>query len=110
MLTTGQNVTITANFSCSLDFDIQPMVTDYYIEVLVDNDGHEPLILLARRQPNVTPYSVTDQFTVQVSLLYISRRSSLQLYLADPFGFYTAGADYSVILDNTYPIKAPPFS
>ena len=77
-------MTVKADFTCSFSFGIRPKFTDYHIEVPVNNNGHEPPILLARRQPSVTPASPIDQFTVQVSLLHISRRSSLQLYLSDP--------------------------
>jgi hypothetical protein len=79
-------VTVKADFTCSFFFGINPTFTDYLIEVPVNNNGHEPPIVLARRQPNVTAASPIDQFTAQVSLLYISpsRRPSLQLYLSDP--------------------------
>ena len=64
----GQTVTIKADFTCSLSFGIKPLFTDYLIEVPVNNNGHEPPILLARRAPIITPASPIDQFTVQVSL------------------------------------------
>ena len=80
----GQTLTIKADFSCSFNFDINPTFTDYYIEVPANNNGHEPPILLARRQPNVSPASPIDQFTVQVSLLRITRLPSLELYISDP--------------------------
>ena len=77
-------MTIKADFTCSFSFGIDPQFTDYFIEVPVNNNGHEPPILLARRQPNVTAASPIDQFTVQVSLLHISR-SSIPLTLhSDP--------------------------
>lgn len=82
----GQTVTIAADFTCSFSFDIQPTFTDYYIEVPVNNNGHEPPILLARRQPGVTPSSPLDQFTVQVSLLHISRLILTQIV---PFRFHS---------------------
>lgn len=82
----GDTVTISADFTCSFTFGIIPAFTDYYIEVPVNNNGHEPPILLARRQPNVTVSSPTDEFTVKI-----------------PFAFFFAGANYTVILDNTFP-------
>lgn len=100
-----QTMTIAADFTCCFSFGIQPTFTDYYIEVPVNNNGHEPPILLARRQPNITMSSPTDQFTVEVSLFHISRRSSLQLcffFFQIPFAPYVAGAGYSVVLDNTF--------
>ena len=66
-------MTIKADFACSFSFGIVPKFTDYYIEVPVNNNGHEPPILLARRQPSVTAASPTDEFTVEVSLLINSR-------------------------------------
>jgi len=84
----GDIVTIIADFTCSFSFGIVPNFTDYYIEVPVNNNGHEPPILLARRQPTVSAASPTDQFTVQI-----------------PFANYFAGAGYVVTLDNTYPIN-----
>ena len=79
----GQIVTVKADFTCSFSFGIVPKFTDYYIEVPVNNNGHEPPILLARRQPTVTAASPIDQFTVEVrSLLRFSRQPFLQLYLS----------------------------
>lgn len=79
----GQIVSVKADFTCSFSFGIRPNFTDYHIEVPVNNNGHEPPILLARRQPFVTPASPIDQFEVQVSIIVYPRpsRSSLQLYL-----------------------------
>jgi len=84
----GDMVTVKADFTCSFSFGIRPIFTDYHIEVPVNNNGHEPPILLARRQPFVTPASPIDQFEVQI-----------------PFAPYVTGANYVVNLANTYPIN-----
>ena len=78
-----QIVSVKADFTCSFSFGIRPAFTDYYIEVPVNNNGHEPPIVLTRRQPFLTPASPIDQFEVQVSFVVYPRpsRSPLQLYL-----------------------------
>ncbi|KAH0833207.1 hypothetical protein J3R83DRAFT_12239 [Lanmaoa asiatica] len=86
-LAAGDNLTVNADFNCAINwFGIIPTYTDYYIEVPVNNNGHEAPILLARR--TLTPGSTSDSFTVQL-----------------PGAFYFANASYVVILDSTYPIN-----
>ncbi|KAF8839628.1 hypothetical protein BDN67DRAFT_969736 [Paxillus ammoniavirescens] len=82
----GDSLTIDADFTCAINyFGIQPEYTDYYIEVPVNNNGHEPPILLARR--TLPSGSTSDQFTVEV-----------------PYATYFQNTSYVVILDTTYPI------
>ncbi|KAF9223661.1 hypothetical protein BS17DRAFT_704839 [Gyrodon lividus] len=81
----GDSLVINADFTCAINsFGIQPEYTDYYIEVPVNNNGHEPPILLARR--TLPSGSTSDQFTVQV-----------------PYAYYFQNTSYVVILDTTYP-------
>ncbi|KZT23124.1 hypothetical protein NEOLEDRAFT_570881 [Neolentinus lepideus HHB14362 ss-1] len=81
----GDNVTISTDFTCCYWFDQPPIYTDYHIEVETNNNGHEPAILLARRQP---PAGATnDSFTVQI-----------------PYAF-VFNASYSLILWTTYPVN-----
>ena len=64
-----QSFTVHADFTCSLYFGIVPEYIDYYIEVPTNNNGHEPPILLARRefhQSTGTP--PTDTFSASVSV------------------------------------------
>ncbi|KAG0695592.1 hypothetical protein DFH29DRAFT_263859 [Suillus ampliporus] len=87
-LSPGDTFTVTANFTCAAQFDIFPQFTDYYIEVPVNNNGHEPPILLARRTLNASsPTPLLDEFTTQL-----------------PFAFYF-NASYVVVLDTTYPVN-----
>lgn len=85
LLSPGDTFTITANFTCAAQLGVHPQYTDYYIEVPVNNNGHEPPILLARRtlDPNSPLF---DQFTVQL-----------------PYSYYF-NASYVVMLDTTYPV------
>ncbi|KAF8134932.1 hypothetical protein EV363DRAFT_1396396 [Boletus edulis] len=83
----GDTLTVNADFSCAINnFGHIPQYTDYYIEVPVNNNGHEPPILLARR--TLASGSTSDSFTVQV-----------------PDAYYFANAGYVVILDTTFPIN-----
>lgn len=86
LLSPGDTFTISANFTCAAQYGINPQYTDYYIEVPVNNNGHEPPILLARR--TLDPNSATplfDQFTLQL-----------------PYAYYF-NASYVVMLETTFP-------
>ncbi|KAG2149084.1 uncharacterized protein EDB93DRAFT_1143569 [Suillus bovinus] len=86
-LSPGDTFTVTANFTCSAQYGINPQYIDYYIEVPVNNNGHEPPILLARRTldaSSATP--LLDQFTTQL-----------------PYATYF-NSTYVVMLDTTYPV------
>ncbi|KAG6910818.1 hypothetical protein DXG01_007133 [Tephrocybe rancida] len=85
----GDNITVTVDLNCGItNFGIVPKHLDYTIEVpAASNNGHEPPIVLARRD-FVAGGANTDVFTVKV-----------------PFAFYFAGAPYEVALRNTYPIQ-----
>ncbi|KAG2131347.1 hypothetical protein DEU56DRAFT_860021 [Suillus clintonianus] len=86
-LSPGDTFTVTANFTCAAQLGVHPQYTDYYIEVPVNNNGHEPPILLARRTLNASsPTPLLDQFTMQL-----------------PYAYYF-NASYVVILDVTYPV------
>ncbi|KAG6813722.1 hypothetical protein H0H92_008130 [Tricholoma furcatifolium] len=86
----GDNITITVDLSCSSCYGIEPRYLDYTIQVPPDsNNGHEPNIVLARR--NVAAGATSDKFTVQV-----------------PEYYYFAGAPYEVVLTNTYSTTSSP--
>ncbi|KAN0093185.1 hypothetical protein V8E55_003969 [Tylopilus felleus] len=85
----GEFVTISADFNCAINyFGIRPEYTDYYIEVPVNNNGHEPPILLSRG--TLASGSTNVSFTVTV-----------------PEAYYVANTGYAVVLDVTYPINGP---
>ncbi|KAG1840700.1 hypothetical protein DFJ58DRAFT_87505 [Suillus subalutaceus] len=87
-LSPGDTFTVTANFSCAVQFGVNPQYTDYYIEVPVNNNGYEPPILLARRTLNANSETpLFDQFTTQL-----------------PYAVYF-NASYVVMLDTTYPVN-----
>ncbi|TFK49724.1 hypothetical protein OE88DRAFT_1662341 [Heliocybe sulcata] len=79
----GDSVTINADFTCSQQMGYAPTYTDYYLEVPQNNNGHEPPVLLARRQPATG--AVSDSFSVTI-----------------PHGYYFPDAGYNVALENTY--------
>ncbi|KAG6910819.1 hypothetical protein DXG01_007134 [Tephrocybe rancida] len=85
----GDNITVTVDLNCGIgNFGIVPRYLDYKIEVpTASNNGHEPPIVLARRD-FVAGGANLDVFTVKV-----------------PFSFYFAGAPYVVALHNTYPVQ-----
>ena len=63
-----QAYTITTDFTCSFQKGVHPVYTDYYVIVPAEeNNGFEPPVLLARREPNVTASSPVDTFTGNVS-------------------------------------------
>ncbi|KZP10454.1 hypothetical protein FIBSPDRAFT_867698 [Athelia psychrophila] len=82
----GGSFTVHADFTCSLYFNIIPKYIDYYIEVTANNNGHEPPILLARREfHHSTGTPPTDTFSTSI-----------------PDAYYFKGAAYQVVLDVTY--------
>ncbi|OJA17115.1 hypothetical protein AZE42_02589 [Rhizopogon vesiculosus] len=87
-LSPGDTFTVNANFTCAAQLGVNPQYTDYYIEVPVNNNGHEPPILLARRTldaSSATP--LLDSFTMQF-----------------PYAYYFANTNYVVMLETTYPV------
>ncbi|KAG6900613.1 hypothetical protein C0993_007836 [Termitomyces sp. T159_Od127] len=86
----GDNITISVDLNCGIGrFGIVPNFLDFSIVVPVEsNNGHEPPIVLARRDFDSSTGSTSDQFTTKV-----------------PFAFYFAGAPYQILLTNTYPIN-----
>ncbi|KZT23126.1 hypothetical protein NEOLEDRAFT_1180350 [Neolentinus lepideus HHB14362 ss-1] len=82
-LSSGDSVTINANFTCAKQLGYVATYTDYYIEVPTNNNGHEPSVMLARRQ--LAEDATTDSFTVQI-----------------PYGYYFPNASYVIALVNTY--------
>ncbi|KZT23127.1 hypothetical protein NEOLEDRAFT_1149577 [Neolentinus lepideus HHB14362 ss-1] len=83
----GDSVTVNADFTCANQLGYAPTYTDYYLEVPSDsNNGHEPPVLLARRQPVLG--ANTDSFTVQI-----------------PYGYYFPNASYSIYLENTHAVN-----
>ncbi|EGN97643.1 hypothetical protein SERLA73DRAFT_184431 [Serpula lacrymans var. lacrymans S7.3] len=84
----GQAFDVHANLTCAIYFEIIPTYLDYYVEVLTDNNGHEPSIYLGRRDYTYNPLSPVDTFTTSL-----------------PYGYYFNGSQYSVVLDMIYPIN-----
>ncbi|KAH7884313.1 hypothetical protein F5I97DRAFT_1888610 [Phlebopus sp. FC_14] len=83
----GDTLTINADFSCAVNyFGIIPQYTDYYLEVVTNNNGYEPPILLARR--TLPQGATSDSFTVEV-----------------PDAYYFANTTYTGVLDVTYPVN-----
>ncbi|KAG5637699.1 hypothetical protein H0H81_003554 [Sphagnurus paluster] len=84
----GDSITVNVDLTCAINhFGIVPSYLDYTIEVPASsNNGHEPPILLARR--NYVSGSTSDMFTTQI-----------------PYGYYFAGAVNTVVLTNTYAIN-----
>ncbi|EIW84400.1 hypothetical protein CONPUDRAFT_163542 [Coniophora puteana RWD-64-598 SS2] len=83
-LTVGSGFTIHTDFSCARTFGIVPKYTDYYISVPEGNNGHEPPVLLYRRDYNPAGGD-WDTFTADV-----------------PAAFYF-NASYAVEVQVTYP-------
>ncbi|KAI0261227.1 hypothetical protein BC834DRAFT_972825 [Gloeopeniophorella convolvens] len=84
----GSVVTISADFTCAVhNFDIVPEHTDYYLEVPVNNNGHEPDIQLTRRV--LAAGQLKDSFQVTIPT----------------FSAYFANASYSIVLETTYPVN-----
>ncbi|KAF8588085.1 hypothetical protein K439DRAFT_1406803 [Ramaria rubella] len=86
----GDSFTVLANFSCSVSRGIIPKFIDYYIEVPeAVNNGHEPPILVARRDfALVSGQAPIDQFTTTL-----------------PHAFFFEGAAYGLSMTITYPIN-----
>ncbi|KAG6910821.1 hypothetical protein DXG01_007136 [Tephrocybe rancida] len=84
----GDDITVTVDLNCAIKtFGIIPKYLDYTIEVpAAVNNGHEPPIVLARR--DFAAGATSDVFTTKV-----------------PFGNYFAGAAYQVYLRNSYPVQ-----
>ncbi|PPQ91578.1 hypothetical protein CVT25_012649 [Psilocybe cyanescens] len=84
----GDNISIHIDFTCAITHSgIVPKFLDYTIEVPAPlNNGFEPTISLARR--TLSPGATVDSFTTKI-----------------PHEFFTAGAPYSVVLTDTYPIN-----
>ncbi|KAG6862529.1 hypothetical protein C0995_000077 [Termitomyces sp. Mi166 len=87
----GDDITISVDLSCAINnFGIRPKFLDFSIVVPANsNNGHEPSIVLARRDFDSSAGSTSFQFTTKVV----------------PFAFYFAGAPYQVLLMDTYPIN-----
>jgi hypothetical protein len=61
----AQQFTITSNFTCSITKGIKPAFVDYYIHNTINNNGHEPPVLVTRR----TNPATVDTFTATVYIL-----------------------------------------
>ncbi|EPQ52616.1 hypothetical protein GLOTRDRAFT_122614 [Gloeophyllum trabeum ATCC 11539] len=82
-------VTINADFTCAVQyFGHVPKYTDYYLSVPVNNNGHEPDILLAHHEPAAG--TLHENFTVEI-----------------PSAYYFSGASYVVTLKNTFASNGP---
>ncbi|EPQ52567.1 hypothetical protein GLOTRDRAFT_95456 [Gloeophyllum trabeum ATCC 11539] len=80
----GDTVQIDADFRCAVEYYGHiPKYTDYYIEVPTNNNGNEPPILLARREPAAG--ATSDSFTVQI-----------------PHAYYFKDANYDIVMDVTF--------
>lgn len=84
----GDDITVNADFTCGINnFGIVPRYLDYTIIVpAAANNGHEPPIVLARREFQAG--ATSDSFTTKI-----------------PHGFYFAGAPYSLVMTNTHRIN-----
>ncbi|KAJ7485068.1 hypothetical protein B0H11DRAFT_2018023 [Mycena galericulata] len=80
----GDSFTINLDLTCATFFQVFPVYLDYYIEVLTDNNGHEPPVLLARHTYNTTAAPSADTFTAQV-----------------PYWDYFSHAQYSIVIQNS---------
>ncbi|KAJ7286792.1 hypothetical protein C8J57DRAFT_1282053 [Mycena rebaudengoi] len=89
-LAPGDSLTVTANLTCAIAKGNTPTFLDYYIEVLANNNGHEPPILLARRTYDNTTSPPVDTFTTTL-----------------PSWFYFADAQYSVVMNNLFSRPGP---
>jgi len=89
-LAPGDNFTVTTNFTCSFTptYNIFPKFVDYYIEVPVNNNGHEPNILLAR-----TTFAGNASFPV------------VTINATVPFSFYFPNTTYNVVTNVIYPVN-----
>ncbi|KAG5642036.1 hypothetical protein DXG03_003762 [Asterophora parasitica] len=82
-----QKISINVNFSCGIQqFNIVPKYLDYYLEVQEGNNGHQPPILLARREFKTG--ATSDSFTVKI-----------------PHGYFFPNAKNVVAIWNTYTTK-----
>jgi hypothetical protein len=55
---------VTTNYTCSNEYGIRPIATDYIIKNFYNNNGFEPDIYVTRR----TNMSTIDTFTLNVRL------------------------------------------
>ena len=62
----AQELSVTSNFTCSFTKGIEPKFIDYFLEVLIDNNGHEAPLLLERRVFDASAGPI-DQFSTPVS-------------------------------------------
>ncbi|KAF8558158.1 hypothetical protein OG21DRAFT_1292705 [Imleria badia] len=84
----GEILSVNADFSCAINyFHNIPEFTDYYITVPVNNNGHEPPILLSRSAFN--------------------GNTSNSLSVVVPIAYYFANTSYAVTLATTYPVNGP---
>ncbi|EIN05188.1 hypothetical protein PUNSTDRAFT_116082 [Punctularia strigosozonata HHB-11173 SS5] len=82
----GDDVTITADFTCSFSRGIVPEWVEYKLEVVQNNNGFEAPILLARHQfagTSASPFDVTN--------------------VTIPHASYVDGATYTPIMYIIYP-------
>ncbi|KAK0492592.1 hypothetical protein EDD18DRAFT_463064 [Armillaria luteobubalina] len=105
----GTDFTINVNLECAVEyFGIIPRYTDFYIEVPEPyNNGHEPAILLARRDYTLPaqPLSPNFNFTAQVREMICILGQFIHFLIQLPHYPYTAGASYTIFLSTTYPIN-----
>ncbi|SJL11599.1 uncharacterized protein ARMOST_15005 [Armillaria ostoyae] len=88
----GTDFTVHVDFECAVEyFGIIPRYTDFYIEVPSGNNGHEPPILLARRDFTLPapPLSPALTFTAQLP----------------HYPVYFEGASYNIALNTIYPVN-----
>ncbi|KAF9553527.1 hypothetical protein CPC08DRAFT_610465, partial [Agrocybe pediades] len=82
----GDTINLNTDLRCAAELGINPIFLDYSIENLVNNNGFELPLLLARRA--IPAGAQSDSFTTTV-----------------PHGFFFAGANYSVVINTVYPLK-----
>ncbi|KAJ6614806.1 hypothetical protein B0H10DRAFT_1802608 [Mycena sp. CBHHK59/15] len=89
-LSPGESFTIHANLTCTVTLGYTPTYLNYYIEVPVNNNGHEAPILITRRTYNNSTLPTADTFTAIQS-----------------FRHYFTGAQYVIIMDNSFAKPGP---
>ncbi|KAK0204290.1 hypothetical protein DFS33DRAFT_1261008 [Desarmillaria ectypa] len=88
----GTDFTVHADFTCAVNyFRIIPRYTDFYIEVPSGNNGHEPPILVDRREFTLPAPPLSPALTFTAQFPY--------------FPGLFEGAQYTLSLHTTYPIN-----
>ncbi|KAK0229478.1 hypothetical protein EDD85DRAFT_889862 [Armillaria nabsnona] len=88
----GTDFTIHVDFGCAVNwFGIVPRYIDFYIEVPSGNNGHEPPILLARRDFTLPAPPLSPAFTFTAQFPH--------------YPVFFEGASYNIALNTIYPVN-----